>query len=132
MNGWCLTLLQSGQVAIRTCLGKAANQSWTIQDGLISSDVDSTCVSASSKPNRPAPPIGPTPPPGPSPGPAPSPGGMESIPVDLSVRGPVLQGLGGVSGGTGARLLYDYPEAQRSAMLDVLFKPGAGAGLQVH
>jgi hypothetical protein len=43
-----------------------------------------------------------------------------------------LGGIGGVAGGGGtARLLIDYPEPQRTQILDYLFKPGYGADIQV-
>ena len=45
--------------------------------------------------------------------------------------GPEFLGIGAVDAGTGARLLYDYPPAQREAILDLLFLPRAGAALQV-
>ena len=45
--------------------------------------------------------------------------------------GPEFRGVGAVDAGTGARLLYDYPAAERSAILDLLFSPRAGAALQV-
>jgi galactosylceramidase len=41
-------------------------------------------------------------------------------------------GVGGLSGGGGcSRLLRDYPEAQRSDVLDFLFKPSFGAALHI-
>ena len=45
--------------------------------------------------------------------------------------GPIFDGLGGLSAGAGTRLLVDYPEPQRSWVLDYLFKPSFGASLQV-
>lgn len=46
--------------------------------------------------------------------------------------GPRFDGIGGVSGGGGgSRLLFDYDEPARSGILDLLFKPKYGAGLQV-
>jgi hypothetical protein len=40
--------------------------------------------------------------------------------------------MGAISGGGGtSRLLVDYPEPQRSQVLDYLFKPGYGASLQI-
>jgi hypothetical protein len=44
--------------------------------------------------------------------------------------GRVFDGLGAVSAGASSRLLIDYPEPQRSQILDYLFKPGYGAALQ--
>ncbi|MFG2698352.1 ricin-type beta-trefoil lectin domain protein [Kitasatospora sp. NPDC048407] len=61
--------------------------------------------------------------------PAPAPG--TSITVDGSKSGRVFDGIGAASGGGGnSRLLIDYPEPQRSQLLDYLFKPGYGASLQ--
>jgi hypothetical protein len=41
-------------------------------------------------------------------------------------------GIGAVLGGGGnARYLMDYPEPQRSQILDYLFRPGYGAPLQI-
>jgi hypothetical protein len=44
--------------------------------------------------------------------------------------GRVFDGLGAVSAGASSRLLIDYPEPERSEILDYLFKPGYGAALQ--
>ncbi|MER5640753.1 ricin-type beta-trefoil lectin domain protein [Kitasatospora sp. NPDC002227] len=53
------------------------------------------------------------------------------ITVDGHSAGRVFDGVGAASGGGGnSRLLIDYPEPQRSQLLDYLFKPGYGAGLQ--
>lgn len=52
------------------------------------------------------------------------------IKIDLDDTGRVFQGAGGVSAGASSRLLYDYPEPQRSEILDLLFKPHFGAHLQ--
>jgi O-glycosyl hydrolase len=55
-----------------------------------------------------------------------------SIAINGSGTGRVFAGLGAISGGGGnSRLLIDYPEPQRSQVLDYLFKPGAGAALQI-
>lgn len=44
----------------------------------------------------------------------------------------VFDGIGGLSGGGAtSRLLVNYPEPQRSQILDYLFKPGFGASLQI-
>lgn len=43
----------------------------------------------------------------------------------------VFDGVGGLSAGASSRLLYDYPEPQRTQLLDYLFSPGVGAALQV-
>ena len=52
--------------------------------------------------------------------------------VDANNLGPAFDGLGGLSGGGAtSRLLVDYPEPQRSQILDYLFKPNFGASLQI-
>ena len=50
--------------------------------------------------------------------------------LDGQSKGRVFDGLGAVSAGASSRLLIDYPEPQRSQILDYLFKPGYGASLQ--
>ena len=50
--------------------------------------------------------------------------------LEAHVTGRVFQGLGAVSAGASSRLLIDYPEPQRSQILDYLFKPNYGAVLQ--
>ncbi|MFD1048188.1 hypothetical protein ACFQ1S_22930, partial [Kibdelosporangium lantanae] len=46
--------------------------------------------------------------------------------------GRVFDGVGAISGGGGnSRLLIDYPEPQRTQLLDYLFKPGYGAAMQI-
>lgn len=48
------------------------------------------------------------------------------------VLGAQFDGIGGLSGGGGcSRLLKDYPEEQQSQVLDILFKPGFAANLQI-
>ncbi|MDH6133428.1 O-glycosyl hydrolase [Kitasatospora sp. MAA4] len=55
-----------------------------------------------------------------------------AITVDGNSTGRTFDGVGAISGGGGnSRLLLDYPEPQRSQILDDLFKPGAGAALQI-
>ncbi|GAA1245912.1 ricin-type beta-trefoil lectin domain protein [Kitasatospora nipponensis] len=55
-----------------------------------------------------------------------------SVTVDGAGTGRTFDGVGAVSGGGGnSRLLSDYPEPQRSQILDYMFKPGYGAALQV-
>lgn len=44
--------------------------------------------------------------------------------------GRVFEGIGAVSAGASSRALVDYPEKQRSEVLDFLFKPKFGAGFQ--
>ena len=53
-----------------------------------------------------------------------------SIVLDGNNTGRIFDGLGAVSAGASSRLLIDYPEPQRSQILDYLFKPGYGAALQ--
>lgn len=55
--------------------------------------------------------------------------GEFAITVDGQSRGRVWGGLGALSAGASSRLLYDYPEPQRSEILDYLFKPKFGASL---
>ena len=50
--------------------------------------------------------------------------------VDGSALGVALNSVGAQSTAGTARLLYDYPEAQRSEILDLLFKPNYGASFQ--
>jgi hypothetical protein len=54
------------------------------------------------------------------------------ITVNGTSGGRVFDGVGAISGGGGnSRLLFDYPEPQRSDILDYLFKPGHGAAMQI-
>src|SRR5208282_1194829 len=57
-------------------------------------------------------------------------GQQASIVLDGNSKGRVFDGLGAASAGASSRLLIDYPEPQRSQILDYLFKPGYGAALQ--
>jgi O-glycosyl hydrolase len=52
------------------------------------------------------------------------------IVLDGTATGRVFDGLGAASAGASSRLLIDYPEPQRSQILNYLFKPGYGAALQ--
>lgn len=52
------------------------------------------------------------------------------VTLDSNYTGRVFDGLGAASAGASSRLLIDYPEPQRSEILDYLFKPGYGAALQ--
>lgn len=55
-----------------------------------------------------------------------------TINLDGTGSGRTFDGIGAISGGGGnSRLLIDYPEPQRSQILDYLFKPGYGAALQL-
>lgn len=54
------------------------------------------------------------------------------VTVDGTSGGRTFDGVGAISGGGGnSRLLVDYPEPQRSQVLDYLFTPGYGAALQI-
>ncbi len=53
-----------------------------------------------------------------------------TILLDASASGRTFEGIGAVSAGASSRLLIDYPEPQRSQILDYLFKPNYGAGFQ--
>ncbi|MFE9424932.1 RICIN domain-containing protein [Kitasatospora sp. NPDC006697] len=64
--------------------------------------------------------------------PAPADTPTTSITVDGTSPGRTFDGVGAISGGGGnTRLLLDYPEPQRSRILDQLFSPGQGAALQI-
>jgi O-glycosyl hydrolase len=51
--------------------------------------------------------------------------------IDGADVGRQFHGAGAISAGANARLLIDYPEPQRSQILDYLYKPGYGAELQI-
>jgi len=53
-----------------------------------------------------------------------------NVVLDGTSKGRVFDGIGAASAGASSRLLIDYPEPQRSQILDYLFKPGYGASLQ--
>jgi len=53
-----------------------------------------------------------------------------TVVLDGVSKGRIFDGLGAASAGASSRLLIDYPEPQRSQILDYLFKPGYGAALQ--
>lgn len=52
------------------------------------------------------------------------------VTLDGAQTGRTFEGIGAVSAGASSRLLIDYPEPQRSQILDFLFKPNYGAALQ--
>src|SRR5208337_3240569 len=52
------------------------------------------------------------------------------IQLNTNSPGRVFEGIGAVSAGASSRLLRDYPEPQRSQILDFLFQPKFGAGFQ--
>src|ERR1700756_3187814 len=54
----------------------------------------------------------------------------EDVHLDGSKLGRTFEGIGALSEGASSKLLIDYPEPQRSQILDLLFKPGYGASLQ--
>jgi len=55
-----------------------------------------------------------------------------AVTIDGTSAGRTFDGIGAISGGGGnSRLLIDYPEPQRSQILDYLFKPGYGAAMQI-
>jgi hypothetical protein len=53
-----------------------------------------------------------------------------TITIDGKGSGRILDGIGGISSSS-SRLLYDYPEPQRSQILDFLFRQNYGAALQI-
>lgn len=55
---------------------------------------------------------------------------VTSVVLDGHSTGKVFDGIGAVSAGASSRLLIDYPEPERSQILDYLFKPDYGASLQ--
>jgi hypothetical protein len=55
-----------------------------------------------------------------------------SITIDGGATGRTFDGIGAISGGGGnSRLLIDYPEPQRTQILDYLFRPNFGAAMQI-
>lgn len=56
--------------------------------------------------------------------------GAERVTLDATSGGRVFEGFGALSAGASSKLLIDYPEPQRSEVLDLLFKPKFGASLQ--
>lgn len=56
---------------------------------------------------------------------------VHTIRVDGTDLGRRFDGVGGVSAGGSSRLLLDYPEPERSQILDYLFKPNYGASLDI-
>lgn len=55
----------------------------------------------------------------------------QTVTMDGQDSGRTFDGVGAVSGGGSSRLLIDYPEPERSQVLDYLFKPDYGASLQI-
>ena len=55
-------------------------------------------------------------------------GGAQTVIIEGGRLGRTFDGLGAISGGGGnSRLLIDYPEPNRSQILDYLFKPNLHA-----
>jgi hypothetical protein len=54
----------------------------------------------------------------------------KAVVIDGNSQGRIFDGIGAASAGASSRLLIDYPEPQRSQILDYLFKPHYGASLQ--
>ena len=54
-----------------------------------------------------------------------------SITLDGSTALHKFDGHGALSAGASSRLLWDYPEPQRSEVLDYLFKPSFGAEFSI-
>ena len=54
---------------------------------------------------------------------------VHEIELDLKTLGRAFEGVGALSAGASSRLLYDYPEPQRTDILDYLFKPNFGASM---
>jgi hypothetical protein len=59
-----------------------------------------------------------------------APEATSEIVLDGQMTDRAFEGLGGLSAGASSRLLIEYPEPQRSEILDFLFKPKYGASLQ--
>ena len=56
-------------------------------------------------------------------------GGAElQLALNPASAGREFEGIGALSAGASSRLLMEYPEPQRSQVLDFLFKPKFGAG----
>ena len=57
-------------------------------------------------------------------------GQQADIVLNGNSTGRIFDGIGALSAGASSRLLIDYPEPQRSQILDYLFRPSYGAALQ--
>ena len=54
----------------------------------------------------------------------------QDVILDAKQLGRTFEGMGTLSAGASSKLLIDYPEPQRTQILDLLFKPKYGASLQ--
>ncbi|HET9141027.1 ricin-type beta-trefoil lectin domain protein [Actinophytocola sp.] len=64
--------------------------------------------------------------------PVPTASAATTITINGTAAGRTFDGIGAVSGGGGnSRLLIDYPEPQRTQLLDYLFRPNFGAAMQL-
>jgi hypothetical protein len=54
-----------------------------------------------------------------------------TLELDADSPGRTFDGVGSLSAGASSRLLINYPERERSEILDYLFKPGYGAAQQI-
>ena len=59
-----------------------------------------------------------------------APSEIPTIHLESTSPGRIFEGIGALSAGASSRLLIEYPEPQRSQVLDYLFKPNYGASLQ--
>ena len=75
--------------------------------------------------------IPPAPPPAPQPPPTCGGGAGPPCVITLSELGLRFDGIGGITSNGECRLLYDYPEPQRSELLDYLFLPKFGLSTQI-
>lgn len=61
--------------------------------------------------------------------------GVQSAAINLNLDGSTalhtFDGHGALSAGASSRLLWDYPEPQRTEVLDYLFKPNFGAMMSI-
>jgi hypothetical protein len=58
--------------------------------------------------------------------------GGTTVNIDGTSGGKVFDGIGAISGGGGnSRYIPDYPAAQQAQIMNLLFKPGYGASLQI-
>jgi len=58
-------------------------------------------------------------------------GFSQTVTINGAGTGRVYDGMGTLSAGASSRLLIDYPEPQRSQILDYLFLPNYGASMQI-